>query len=205
MYALIGDVVGSRRLPDRAEAQQRIASVLDEVDGLAPGAQRLEVTIGDEFQGGYATLGEATRVSLLVRLALLPAIDVRCGIGFGEVTVFDESRVPLLQDGPAWWAARSAVEAMAAPRRTAVRTWFVGPEADLVNAFLACRDALVERLSDRARRMLRLSLLGASQQRIAAEEGISKSAVSQQFARGITAVRAAQALLAAREESVGAG
>jgi predicted transcriptional regulator len=43
--------------------------------------------------------------------------------------------------------------------------------------------------------MLRLSLRGESQQRIAELEGISKSAVSQQFARGITAVRDAQALL----------
>ena len=43
--------------------------------------------------------------------------------------------------------------------------------------------------------MLGLALLGESQQRIAEIEGISKSAVSQQFARGISAVRDAQELL----------
>ena len=43
--------------------------------------------------------------------------------------------------------------------------------------------------------MLRRALLGASQQSIAEEEGVSGSAVSQQFARGIAAVRDAHLLL----------
>jgi predicted transcriptional regulator len=47
--------------------------------------------------------------------------------------------------------------------------------------------------------MLRLSLLGESQQAIARVEGISKSAVSQQFARGISAVRDAQLLFGKAE------
>ena len=206
MYAVIGDLVGSRRLPDRAAAQQRVTAVLAEVAERVPGQQRIGPTVGDEFQGGYDTLGEATAVALLVRLALLPEVDVRCGIGVGETTVYDDQRTPLLQDGPAWWAARSAMEWMAAPRRAGVRTWVVeadgGPDAGAVavaNAHLLCRDALVDRLSDRGRRMLRLALLGESQQRIAELEGVSKSAVSQQFARGISAVRDAQALLETRE------
>jgi hypothetical protein len=87
---------------------------------------------------------------------------------------------------------------MAAPRRAGVRTWLVGPDpvtAALVNAHLLCRDALVDRLSVRGCRMLRLALLGEPQRRIAEVEGVSRSAVSQQFARGIGAVRDAQALL----------
>ncbi len=197
MYALIGDIVRSRELPDRADAQRRLTDVLAEVSAAAPGVQPLEPTVGDEFQGAYASLGEATRVGLLVRLGLLPAVDVRVGIGSGQTTVYDATRAPLLQDGPAWWAAREAIEAMAGPRRSGVRTWFVGPEptAALANAHLLCRDALVDRLSERGWRMLRLALLGESQTRISELEGVTKSAVSQQFARGITAVRAAQALL----------
>lgn len=198
MYALIGDLVGSRRLSDRAGAQRQVGAALRDVASALPGLQPLEQTFADEFQGGYATLGDATRAALLVRLTLLPAIDVRCGIGFGETDVYDDSRTPLVQDGPAWWSARAALEELGAPRRNAVRTWFVGPDesrARLANAHLLCRDALVDRLSERGCRMLRLALLGESQQRIAEAEGITKSAVSQQFARGIGAVRAAQDLL----------
>lgn len=198
MFALIGDVVGSRDLPDRAAAQARLGGVLVSVAEAVPGVQPLEPTVGDEFQGAYATLADATRVSLLVRLALLPDIDVRCGIGEGATTVFDATRRPLLQDGPAWWAAREAVETMSTPRRSGLRTWYVGPEAALVNAHLLCRDALVDRLSERGWRMLGLALLGWTQQAVAEAEGISRSAVSQQFARGIAAVRDAQRLLEER-------
>lgn len=203
MYGVIGDVVGSRRLADRSDAQRRITEVLLEVDRAVPGVQPLEATVGDEFQGAYATLGEATRVTLLVRLGLLPGIDVRCGVGVGEATVFDAQRAPRLQDGPAWWAAREALEWMAGARRSAVRTWLVGPEAAVVNAHLLCRDALVDRLNERGWRMLRAALRGESQQRIAEQEGVTKSAVSQQFSRGISAVRDAQALL--EPGSVGRG
>jgi hypothetical protein len=195
MFAVIGDVVGSRRLADRSGAQRRLAEVLTEVDRIVPGAQPLQVTVGDEFQGAYATLGEATRSTLLVRLGLLPAIDVRCGVGVGESTVFDDQRTPWLQDGPAWWAAREALEWMAGSRRAAVRTWLVAPDAAVANAHLLCRDALVDRLNERGWRMLRAALQGESQQRIAEREGVTKSAVSQQFSRGIATVRDAQALL----------
>ncbi len=201
MYALIGDLVGSRRLSDRAAAQRRVAAVLADVEQWSRGVQRLEATVGDEFQGAYATLGEATGAALLVRLGLLPEVDVRIGIGHGTADVFDADRRPLLQDGPAWWAAREALDWMDAPRRSGLRTWFVGPDAALANAHLRCRDALVDRLGERGWRMLRLSLRGESQQRIAEAESVSKSAVSQQFSRGIAAVRDAQALLSQVEGS----
>lgn len=195
MYALIGDIVGSRSLPDRAAAQDRVGEVLARVADLVPGAQPLEATIGDEVQGAYRTLGEALRAQLLLRVLLHPDVDLRVGIGHGATQVYDADRRPLLQDGPVWWAAREALEVMAAPRRSAARTWYVGPGQELVGAHLLCRDALLDRLNDRGWRMLGLALQGESQQRIAEAEGISKSAVSQQFARGIGAIRDAQELL----------
>ncbi|WP_203336284.1 SatD family protein [Nocardioides limicola] len=195
MYTLIGDLVGSRRLADRPGVQRRLSSVLDEVNAVVPAVQSLEPTVGDEYQGGFDSLAKACLAGLLVRLAMIEHVDVRCGLGVGEVTVHDPSRRPLLQDGPGWWAAREALEKLATPARSGARTWYVGPDA-WVQPFLLTRDALVDRFSDRGRRMLRLALLGQTQQQIAALEGISASAVSQQFARGIAAVRDAHAMLA---------
>jgi hypothetical protein len=199
MYTLIGDMVGSRRLPNRVRAQEALGRELAEVTEVLGPVQRLEPTVGDEFQGAFETLPDAVLGAMLVRLALLPGIDVRCGIGSGEVTVHDASRRPLLQDGPGWWAAREALEVLAAPRRSSGRSWYVGQGAAPVNAYLTCRDQLVDRLSDRGRRMLRMALLGTTQQRIAEVEGISKSAVSQQFARGIGAIRDAHTTFAEKE------
>ncbi len=195
MYALLGDVVASRRLDDRSGAQRRIVEVLAQVARETPGVQPLQPTVGDEFQGAFASLWDAGLAALLIRLALLPTVDVRCGIWFGDATVFDDRRTPLLQDGPAWWAAREALATLGSARRSGARTLYSGPGADAANAHLLCRDALVDRLSDRGRRMLRMALRGATQQRIAEVEGITRSAVSQQFARGISAVRDAEDLL----------
>lgn len=197
MFTLIGDLVGSRDLPDRAGAQDLLAGALGAVNETLDPLQPLEPTVGDEVQGGFATLADATLAALLVRLTCLPVVDVRCGLGEGDVRVHDAARRPLLQDGPGWWTAREALEVMAAPRKAALRTWFVGAgdeETCRVNAYLLCRDQLVDRLNDRGRRMLRAALLGATQREIARTEQITESAVSQQFARGVAAVRDAQLL-----------
>jgi hypothetical protein len=202
LYTVIGDLVGSRSLPDRGGVQERLGRVLDEVNRALPPAQPLEPTVGDEFQGGFASLADAARAALLVRLSLLDVVDSRAGLGYGEVTVHDAHRRPLLQDGPGWWAARAAVEELSAGRSHR-RTWFVdGAQNDRheqgsVNAFLTCRDQLLGHLNDRGLRILRLSLLGHSQKAIAEIEGVWPSAVSQQFSRGIGALVDAHRLLAA--------
>ena len=151
--------------------------------------QRLEPTIGDEFQGLFATLADAVQASLQVRLELMPGIDVRAGLGQGETVVHDGRRKPVLQDGPAWWAARAALERLARPPQPTARTWFSGLEEHHVNAYLQVRDALVDRLNPRHRRMLLRALRGASQAEIADAEEVTRSAVSQAFAHGVGALR----------------
>jgi hypothetical protein len=198
LYTVIGDLVGSRSVADRAAVQQDLGEVLDAVNTAVPVAQPFEPTVGDEYQGACTTLADAALAGLLVRLALLPVVDVRCGIGHGPVTVHDASRAPLLQDGPGWWAARDAVETLDR-RRDGTRTWFAGPGQGTVNALLVCRDAIIERLNARGVRILRLALLGHSQKEIAALEGIWPSAVSQQFTRNVGAVVESMRLLASPE------
>ncbi|MBM9458361.1 hypothetical protein JK386_00415 [Nocardioides sp. zg-536] len=222
MFTVIGDLVGSRRLPDRAAAQRRLGDVLTEVNAALAPAQDFEATIGDEFQGATADLATALLAGLLIRLRMLEVVDVRCGYGAGEVTVHDPSRRPLLQDGPGWWAARAAIDELG--RRRAARSWYdagesVGESAAAgaaaggaaaaaaavgqVNAFLLTRDALVDRLSDRGRRLLDGALCGATQRELAEREGITEGAVSQQFARGVGAVRDAHLVLAAATGTFG--
>jgi hypothetical protein len=202
LCTVIGDLVGSRDVPDRAAAQRSLGHALDEVNRLLSPAQPFEPTVGDEFQGACDTLPDAVLAALLVRLALLPVVDSRCGLGAGPVTVHDASRRPLLQDGPGWWAAREAIDVLGGQR--AGRTWYAVPEEPLVqipdpgpvNAFLACRDQIVGRLNERGTQMLRLALTGRTQKQIAEELDVWPSAVSQQFARGIGTVVDAQATFA---------
>ena len=190
---LIGDLVGSRRLPDRRAAHDALRRALDRVNDTVAAVQPLEPTVGDEIQGAYSSVGDATLAGLLVRLSTLPEVDLRIGLGVGRVTVIDAERRPLIQDGPGWWAAREALDVLA-HQRPSSRTAYVGPGQEAISAFLLLRDAMVDRLGDRGHRLLAGSLAGLSQRELARIEGIGESAVSGQFARGVGAVRDAQVL-----------
>ncbi|GGL22151.1 winged helix-turn-helix transcriptional regulator [Phycicoccus endophyticus] len=201
---LLGDIVGSRSAPDRRQVHAALTEALAAVERALPSRRGLAVTVGDEFQGAYAALGDALEVALRVRLLLLPDVDVRLGIGRGGASVLDAGRG--VEDGPGWWAAREALEAVeeraghAATRllRTAHRDPAAAPgHVEAVNAALLCRDHLVGSLSDRSLRLLRgLMDPDTTQAELAAREGVSASAVSQRVrADGIGAVLAAQALL----------
>jgi DNA-binding CsgD family transcriptional regulator len=202
VFALVGDLVGSRRVTSRANVQMALDSALTTTSHLVPPVDRLEATVGDEFQGVYASFSAATLAALVVRLCLTGTVDVRCGIGAGGREVFAAHRRPMLQDGPVWWSARAALDTLGAPSNRLRRTCYdgqnaggLGPPSPFANAYLTTRDALVDRLNERARGMLLLALEGHSQRDIANVEGVSESAVSQAFARGVGAVRDAQQML----------
>lgn len=107
---LIGDLKESKASANRRELQQTLQRALHLTNQLVPSLQPLDITIGDEFQGMYATLDAALAASLLVQLGLGGGQRVRIGLGTGGLAIYEPSRAPLQQDGPAWWAAREAVD-----------------------------------------------------------------------------------------------
>ena len=201
---VIGDVVGSRRSQDRAAVHARFEEAIGAVNASLAPPVPLRIGLGDEFQGIFASLGDAIAATLRIRMALLPDIDVRQGIGWGLVQVLSEE--PRVEDGPGWWAARSAIEQVEGYERKAslraVRTAYVaadgepGPDPRVVNAALMTRDVVVTRLSERSLSVLDGLMRGKRQQDIADDLGISASAVSQRVrAEGIGVVLAADELL----------
>ena len=186
---IIGDLVGSRRSEDRAGVHARFVQAVDAINADFAPPVPLRIGVGDEFQGIFASLGSAITATLRLRMSLWPEVDVRQGIGWGQVLVLaDEPRV---EDGPGWWAARSAIETVEAYERKAtlraVRTAYVaaegepGPDPALVNAALMTRDQVVSGLSERSMSVLDGLLRGRQQQEIAHDLGISASAVSQRI------------------------
>ena len=185
---LLGDVVGSRAFPDRRRLHQKLTKALHSTGGDATDAPAL--TVGDEFQGIYPTVGGAIDAALTLRLMLAPEVDVRFGIGWGSITTLDPARG--IQDGPAWWAARDAIQWTAATQlqsglahvRTAFRNAAAsGADPNPVNAALMCRDHLLGSLDDRSVRILAGLRDGRTKKELAMAEGISASAVSQRAAR----------------------
>jgi hypothetical protein len=185
---LIGDVIGSRQAVDRNALHRRLA---DALAGISDGAiDPPGFTAGDEFQGAYPTVGAAIDAALMLRLTVSPEVDVRFGVGWGEVTMLDAATG--IQDGPGWWAAREAIEWTAAAQRqpglALVRTSFrrradAGPAEEAINAALICRDHLIGSLDERSLRILKGLMNHQTKKQLAAEEDISASAVSQRAGR----------------------
>lgn len=200
MATLIGDVVSSREAGDRAALHARVLELIETVNTDFAPVTPLRFTVGDEYQGAFATVGQALQASLRLRLGLLPSYDARHGLGWGEVEVLQED--PRVEDGPGWWAARDAIHAVQEAeahkgtrwRRTAFRE-ADGPEGrldGLVEAALLLRDERVGGLSERAVSVLRGLLGGSTQREIAERLGVSPSAVSQRVrADGLAALVAA--------------
>lgn len=131
--AVLVDVVDSRHHPDRESLQRALTSVADTTNNRRPGLDPFVPTVGDELQATYATVVDAVVAAVEMRLRLIGIADIRIGIGWGNIVVHDPARTPFGQDGPAWWAARAALDEMdAATARTSYpsRIRLSGLEAD---------------------------------------------------------------------------
>ncbi len=156
---------------------------------LALPEEELAGTLGVTRQ----SLRSALLATLVARLQLPDGVECRFGIGYGEIHTVGSSRVGLVQDGSAWWAARDAIEEARDREYSGlrfVRTWFAAADSDdagsttgLINAYLLTRDHLVTSMNARNRRLVLGQLLGQTQGELAQREGISQSAVSQALHR----------------------
>lgn len=190
VVALIGDLVDSRKSPDRQALHTMLDDVLDVVNRRLDPIEPAVITVGDEFQGVYRSLGDALTASFWIRISLSPLGDVRFGVGRGEVRTLDTTRGIL--DGSAFWRARDAIEVVESragrARTRTSRTGFHSPD-DLphlvaaVQATLDCLDFMVGSLSSSSHAILEGLMNGHTQLEIAERAGISPSAVSQRLRR----------------------
>ena len=207
-YAVIADIVGSRTLTDRADAQRIFEAALERAsEGLAL-LQAPYPTVGDEFQAVAYTLEDALLLTLRAQLLLPPQLQLRFGIGVGRIEEFASgvhrqapargrgAESAALQDGSAWWAARAAINRAHDVQDASnpfIRTWFMvhaSVESEFsshcqtcINALLSLRDHAILKLSARHRRITAALLLGKTQVEIARAEKLSQQAISD-FARG---------------------
>ncbi|VEG26368.1 Uncharacterised protein [Actinomyces howellii] len=212
MYALIADIVGSRRLPDRARAQESVTAALEQARLGLSMSQDPYATVGDEFQAVAVDLAGALTLTLRTHLLLPDGLALRFGVGAGEVSALSPGAGAPIQDGSAWWAAREAIDlahGLQERGRSFARTWLrvadgAGTLVDptptaqgeaVANAMLLLRDQAVSRMRARQRRVLAGLLMGATQVEVARRERLSQQAVSE-FVRGPgAAVLEAQSLV----------
>ena len=109
---LIGDFVQSKSLDNRGEVQRNLAAVCTELnrerDGLGL-VSPLTITLGDEFQAVFGDVGRLWECILRIEAAMEP-VAIRFAVGLGIISTDIQHATALGMDGPAFYAARAAME-----------------------------------------------------------------------------------------------
>lgn len=192
---MIGDVVGSRRHADRRRLQGRLDQALAASIGHSDPIQAPTMTIGDEFQGIYSSMDDALRATFVIQVAMVGQARIRFGLGHGPIVRLDD-RGPFGQDGPAWWDARAAIDAVkeaeesyGSPPHWSTAVGGDDPSLDPHRRYLQLRDHVLAGIDEVDADIVRGLMQGDTQTAIAARLDIDKGAVSRRVGRhGISAL-----------------
>jgi len=177
-FALIGDIVGSRHLPDRARVQQELQDTIRELNReLADGfTTPLRLTGGDELQGLLAQPDLLVDVMVSTADALHP-VELRWGLGLGGLDTPLSDDVTIL-DGPCLHRARDALEAAKSTEQWLGARGLEEPHGRVLEALLELIRTIRSGWTDTRARYVR-EARGRQQQEVATRLGVSKQAVHQ--------------------------
>jgi len=194
---LLGDVIKSRAFVDQSELFNSIQEGLSWLNEHLESNQPAQLMTGDEFQVAYDDVPSALLASTLISLRLADTCRFRFGIGAGTI-ISDHQYSPAAQSGTAWWRAREAIDAIKGIQKSATRwpstlnTLFIGEgiaEDHYINAFLICRDQILNRLDSKDARITLGLFLNESQSDVSRELKISQPTISsRQRANGPSAL-----------------
>ncbi len=175
--ALVGDVVGSKEVADRADLQERLRIGLDEVNDRFKEviAAQFVLTVGDEFQGLLNSPDELAMILGRLRTHAFPA-KLRFGLGLGKLSTPLRAQA-LGMDGPCFHRARAAVE------RAVVRGTSMEVEADsqkgAFDIYALLRAHMQSGWTERQRQVADLAMAGLEGVEIAERLSVTPSAISQ--------------------------
>jgi len=186
--AIIGDIYDSRLLEDREEVQKKLLNLLDTMNKKYEKnwVSKSSISMGDSFQGLLKTSSPFLQIIFDIELALFP-VELRFGIGLGEITTAIDPSNSQLNDGPAYHHARQAIEIIEqseqqyATRKTNI---FLSDqkerkEVELINAIFALNTAIKSKWSNRQRDIIKSYLNNNENQYETAHAlGIGQSSVS---------------------------
>ena len=107
---LIGDVLGSKKMPARAQFQRRLKSVIQGLNSRRKTlASPYTLTLGDEFQAVYRD-PSGLFADIFTMLAQVAPVQVRFAVAVGEIVTPINPRQSIGMDGPAFHRARIRLE-----------------------------------------------------------------------------------------------
>lgn len=179
---VVGDIVKSREMTDRADAQDRIREVVETFNDRAPDALEapLQLTGGDEMKAILSDPSWVVDMITWISEAVHP-IELVWGIGRG---LLETSWVPDVGalDGPCFHRARHAVEESSREGNWVTASGFSKRDDRLLSVVFGLMGAIRDSWTDRQVGYIR-SVREMSQKATAEEFGVSESAVSQSLRR----------------------
>ncbi|MEO7597660.1 MAG: SatD family protein [Opitutus sp.] len=112
VIAVIGDIVGSRTVTQRAAFQKRLVKALEHATRSARHlASPYTITLGDEFQAVYRKADGVFANAVAIMAEIYP-VRTRFSFGVGELSTRINPTQALGMDGPSFHDARAALTAL---------------------------------------------------------------------------------------------
>lgn len=200
MYcAVIADIINSKTTRDRGQVQKKLNKILAGINKDYDGsiASNFTITLGDEFQGLLNNPKSVMEIINHIKMSLYP-VDIRVGIGFGEMTTEINPEMAIGADGPAYYKAREAVnwikDAGSKYEQIKQNICFVwelsseektgpsNPLTEYINVSLAGLNFIESKWSDKEREVINfVEVDNAVQKDIALNIGVTQSTVSRRL------------------------
>lgn len=202
-FALTGDVVSSRDLPDRRAVQRTLRASLDELnrEHREAMAAPLKLVAGDEVQALLRVpSGAPAVVDIVVRIAdELHPVAMTWGVGVGPLATDLEDDVSLV-DGPCLHRARDALAVAGSEDRWLATAGVEEPHGETLSALFDAMGAIRSRWTETQARYVREARC-ATQADVAERLDVSRQAVSKaldaaSFSSVLHAESASRSLLA---------
>lgn len=113
MYiVIIGDIRDSKKIQHRFTVQKTLKSILEEINIIYQNdiAANFLITLGDEFQGILSLPNHIMEIIHYIKKHM--PVSIRFGIGFGDISTDINMDAAIGADGPAFYAARNAVNSL---------------------------------------------------------------------------------------------
>lgn len=192
MYcAMIGDLINSKKLPaeDRAAIQERLKALLNGVNENFSSflVSPFLMTLGDEFQGVLTAAKPALEIIEFLGQNLMEfPIQIRYGIGIGELSTSVNREQALGDDGPAYYYARQGIEQLKKDGWTGFPVSIQTGSADCGLLHCCCQllNEVAEMWSASQRNCILNMEVAEEQLLVAHRLGIAPSSVSRSLRRG---------------------
>lgn len=193
--AIIGDIRDSRNLKERKAVQDKLKTILGEINEKYKEdiISKFLITLGDEFQGVLADCRNVLKIVEEIKMKLYP-IELRFGIGVGMITTDVDSEMALGADGPGYYMARNAMNMLKENEKknktviSDVRIAVDNNEGEtviLINTILELIKAIEQNWTDRQREIIWTMQEHREGQKRAAERlGIAQPAVHKALVKG---------------------